>query len=286
MISRVIKKILTIIKKRFVKVEFVNNYIYKENLLENRTALITGGTSGIGLSIAKMFLLNGCNIIITGRNKKKIDIVVKELSKMNKNKKIYGFEFDISKTDKIQEQFLNIKNNINNLKIDILVNNAGIIKGESIIKTKIEEYEDCMKTNLEGTYFLSQTFLEYMIENKLKGNVLNILSSSSIRPAVNPYAISKWGEKGLTLGMAKKFIKYGIVVNGIAPGPTYTSMLISDNQDKNIYLDSSPCKRYVMPEEIANAAAFLVSDCGKMVVGDILYMTGGAGIITLDDINY
>ena len=87
--------------------------------------------------------------------------------------------------------------------------------------------------------------------------------------------------------MAKKFIKYNIVVNAIAPGPTYTSLLVGETEkDKNIMLDKNPSGRYTTPEEIANGALFLVSDMGRMVVGDILYMTGGAGTITVDDISY
>ena len=125
-----------------------------------------------------------------------------------------------------------------------------------------------------------------MKEKNIKGNILNILSSSSLRPAVNPYTVSKWGLRGLTIGMAKRFINDGIVVNGIAPGPTATPMLISDNKDEDLSLESSPVGRYILPEEIANLAVFMVSDMGRMIIGDIVYMTGGAGTVTVDDIKY
>ena len=96
--------------------------------------------------------------------------------------------------------------------------------------------------------------------------------------------VSKWGEVGLTLGLAKKLIPYGIVVNGIAPGPTATKML--NQNTENIIHSSSPAGRYSMPEEIANMAVFLVSDMGRMVVGDTVYMTGGSANLTIDDMNY
>ena len=124
-----------------------------------------------------------------------------------------------------------------------------------------------------------------MIENHINGNILNLASSSSIRPANSAYAISKWGIKGLTLGLAKMLIKHNIVVNGIAPGPTATPMLMKDG-DNSISLPQNPSGRYVMPEEIANLAVILVSSMGRMVVGDIIYVTGGAGVITYDDVNY
>lgn len=288
-IKKMIKKIIMIIKLPFIKVSYINNYIYKDELLIGRTALITGGTTGIGYSIAKLFLINGANVIITGRDQKKIDRSIKELKKyLNKqhHNDIFGFEMDISDTKNINSHFEKIVDYLENIQIDILVNNAGVILGANIGETKIEDYEKCMQTNLEGMYFLSQSFFEYMKKNKLKGNILNVLSSSSMRPAVKPYTLSKWGAKGLTIGMAKKFIEYGIVVNGIAPGPTATPMLIDELDGDNLFLNSSPSKRYVTSEEIANGALFLVSDLGKMVVGDILYMTGGAGIVTVDDINY
>ena len=279
-----IKKIIKRIIRPFRQISFINNYIYDGELLKNRTALITGGTSGIGIAIAKSFILNGCNVIITGRNQEKINNALNLLNKCNKKKtKIYGFVFDISDINNIQKKFEEITNNIN---IDILVNNAGVISGDNIGNTKIEDFEKCLKTNLEGTYFLSQTFYNYLKEQKKTGNILNVCSSSSLRPAVKPYTITKWGLRSLTIGMAKKFIKNGIVVNGIAPGPTYTPMLVGDTSNNDLTLENNPAGRYVTPEEIANGALFLVSDMGKMIVGDIIYMTGGAGITTVDDIIY
>ena len=126
---------------------------------------------------------------------------------------------------------------------------------------------------------------KYMKENKVEGNILNVGSSSCLRPATSAYTLSKWGIRGLTLGLAKSLAPYGITVNGIAPGPTATPMLLEDSQS-NITNNSNPIGRYVLPEEIANMAVVLVSSMGRTIVGDMIYMTGGAGIITYDDINY
>ena len=191
------KKIKKIIKKMispFQKITYINNYIYKGELLKGRTALITGGTSGIGLAIAKTFLLNECNVIITGRNQTKIDSAVRELEQLNKNKniKVYGYKFDISDTNNIQNSFEQLEGIIKSNVIDILVNNAGVASGKNIGQTEIDEYEMCLKTNLEGTYFLSQTFYNYLKRKKKGGNILNVCSSSSMRPAVKPYTLTKW----------------------------------------------------------------------------------------------
>ena len=272
--------------KLFNRVHTVKIPMYEGELLKGKTALITGGTSGIGYAIAQAYLKHGANVIITGRKKEKIDKVVKELSELREENKIYGIEMDASKIDEIEQNFNKMLELIENKNIDILVNNAGICIGKNIGDTSIDDYEKLLKTNLEAPYFLSQVVCNYMKDNKIKGNILNILSSSSLRPAVKPYTLSKWGLRGLTVGMAKKFIEYGIVVNGIAPGPTATPMLNVEEEKEGIYLNSSPIKRYILPEEIANLAVFMVSDMGKAIVGDIVYMTGGAGTVTVDDISY
>jgi len=122
-------------------------------------------------------------------------------------------------------------------------------------------------------------------DNKIKGNILNIVSSSSLRPALTPYTISKWGMRSFTLGLAKVLIPYGIVVNALAPGPTATEMLIKDGYD-GIENQANPSGRFATASEVANMAVILVSSIGRMIVGDTIYMTGGAGLFTYDDIKY
>lgn len=123
-----------------------------------------------------------------------------------------------------------------------------------------------------------------MIENHIEGNILNIASASSIRPAISPYHLSKWGLKGMTMGFAKMLAPHGIIVNGIAPGPTATPMLLKKNI-KNISIDNS-LGRMTLPDEIANMAVILTSELGKSTLGSIVYMTGGSGLLTIDDISY
>ena len=282
-VSQFTKKVKFNIKNIFKKKVAVNIPVLHGDLLNNRIALITGGASGIGLAIAKSFLNNNCTVIIAGRNESKLKNVVKDLEKISKN--IYYICLDITNIDFFDIKLKELETLLNGKKIDILVNNAGVLSNNSIGTTKSNEFDIVMDTNLKGTYFLSQTFFNYWKRNKIKGNILNIASSSSNRPATNPYSVSKWGLKGLTIGMAKKMIDYGIVVNGIAPGPTSTDM-INKNKNNSITKSQYPLDRYIMPEEISNLAVFLVSEMGRMIVGDIVYMTGGIGTITIDDLNY
>lgn len=256
-------------------------------LLSGRTALVTGGTSGIGYEITKAFLKAGANVIITGRNITRIE---KTCSKLRTDVHIaeenflLGIEFDNKNASCFEAKLNEILNLPKVSSIDILVNNAGVMGG-FINNTTEDEFSDVIDINLKATFFLSRLFGRYWKNNNIQGNILNIASSSSLRPADSAYSLSKWGVRGLTLGLAKSLSPYGITVNGIAPGPTATSMLLGENTE-NLYLSKSPIGRYVMPQEIANVAVLLVSNMGKTIVGDIIYMTGGAGIITFDDVKY
>lgn len=200
---------------------------------------------------------------------------------------ISGRVLDNTQVSSFQKAFDDMRESVKQqgLKsIDILVNNAGVnFKG--MPNATEEEYDKVMDTNLKGVFFLSQMFGKYLVENKIHGNILNVASSSSLRPADSAYTLSKWGIRGLTLGLAKSLAQYGITVNGIAPGPTATPMMIKDGRT-NMANPHLPLGRFIMPEEIANMAVILISDMGRSVMGDIVYMTGGASILTYDDVKY
>lgn len=253
------------------------------NLLEGKVALITGGTSGIGKSIAEAFMRSGANVIVTGRTYFKVEAVCKELNEgHNLKTKAFPIELDNTQPFSFEKKLNDILKFDGVTKIDILVNNAGMCGGD-ISNTTVEEFDAVINTNMRGAFFLSRVVSNYMKNKGIKGNILNIASSSSLRPAASAYTLSKWGIRGLTLGLAKTLAPYDIVVNGIAPGPTATPML---NRDTSNISFNNPSGRYALPEEVANMAVVLVSNMGRMVVGDIVYMTGGSGLITFDDITY
>ena len=279
--------------KKGIKLAFAKRPVYTtvnvvtlppNELLKGRFALITGGTSGIGYAIAELFLKSGASVCITGRSQERIDDTCNKLKSIIPTSKehVYGMMLDSRNVS----SYASTINHILRMegKIDILVNNAGVLGGH-ISNATVEEYDNVLDTNLKGTFFLSQMIGKYMKAHQIKGNILNIASSSSLRPAVSAYTLSKWGIRGLTLGLAKTLAPYGITVNGVAPGPTATPMLMKGDRH-NITHDGLPAGRYALPEEIANMALFLVSDMGRMVVGDIVYMTGGAALFTFEDMTY
>ena len=198
-------------------------------MLKGRTALITGATSGIGFEIAKSYLEAGAKVIITGRDKDRIQHACSLLKSIHQNYIVHGIQMnncDVPIFKEKLEEMLRWKD-IN--QIDILVNNAGVLGGD-IRDTTETEYDNIVNTNLKGVFFLSQMIGHYYKEQHIEGNILNIASSSSLRPAASAYTITKWGIRGLTLGLAKILTPYGIIVNGIAPGPTATRMIFGKKQ--------------------------------------------------------
>lgn len=280
-IKTLLKKIIDI--RPVYKTQVTVNLIGQNDLLKGRCAIITGGTSGIGFAIAKAFVNAGANVVITGRN---IDRVKDAVSKLPRGSAL-GYQLDNSKIECFETIFQKIQDGCKRVgfsQIDILVNNAGV-NSKRMPNATEEDYDLVLDTNLKGTFFLSQLFGKYLITNDIKGNILNISSASALRPADSAYTVSKWGIRGLTAGLAKALGAHGITVNGIAPGPTATPMMVKEGE-ANMYLERIPLHRYIMPEEIAQMAVIFVSDMGRSVMGDILYMTGGAGNLTVDDVPY
>lgn len=244
-----------------------------DNLLNGKTAIITGGGSGIGLAIAKNFSKAGCKVILVGSNETKLKVAQKELEADIKTIDLRSYEAIVNGLNDLFSYYNNI---------DILVNSAGVGQKGNFLTITEDEYDRIMDINMKGMFFICQEFAKHLIDKGQNGNILNISSSSSLKPAWGPYQISKWGVRGFTIGLAKSLLPYGITVNGIAPGKTATVMMGFEDDFSNILCEKNqPSGRYIMPEEVANLALFLVSELGKQIIGDTVFITGGNGIIEL-----
>ena len=256
-----------------------------DGLLQGRTALVTGGTSGIGSAIAKAFLKAGATVVITGRSQKKVNSAVQTIKdELGGLVPLYGLELNMKDAKTFGSKFKELLALVPAGQVDILVNNAGVSVDVHATSPE-EEFDSVIDTNLKGVYFLSYRFAHYFKDNQIKGNILNIASSSSIRPATSAYGLSKWGVRGLTEGLARLLAQHGITVNGIAPVQTATPMMDGVSTE-NIYHPTNLIGRYILPVEIANMAVILVSEAGRSIVGDIVYMTGGSGNVTNEDLPY
>lgn len=267
-----IKKCVKAILARPPKCRTVYVPVLRSDLLKGRRAMVTGGTSGIGFAIAEAFLSAGADVVITGRDDIRLVSAKERLAK--------GGSVETLRIDNAAP--VTFAAALDRLKpFDILVNNAGYVGGGSFGTTTQDEYDKVLDTNLRGAYFLSQEVSRRWIANGVEGNILNVCSASSLRPGDSPYILSKWGMRSLTVGMARALVRHGIVVNGIAPGLTNTPQFCKDVDD--ISHVRNPSSRMVTVQEIANLAVVLVSSLSRMVVGDVLYVTGGGAITTLDD---
>lgn len=235
-------------------------------LLKGKVALVTGGSSGIGKAIAKELASAGAKVLIIGRNEDSLKEVSKEIC-------CDYLHFDIND---INEMETHVKHFGEKENIDILVNSAGAHGNEQFGSITERTYDMVMNVNVKSLYFMSQFVANIMIDKGIKGHILNVSSASSIKPSWTPYEISKRAVNGITEGMAHKLIKHGIVVNGIAPGPTATPMM---KRDEDISWPGNPSGRMSTVEEIASLALFMVSPKGDGIVGDTFFITGGSGTI-------
>lgn len=269
---RLIKNFLICLKTGSKPIQVTVSQIVYEKMFTDKNVLITGGTSGIGLEIAKKFLSMGAKVTITGRNIDKLNSIKKELN----NDNLLTVEWDISNTNIIEEKVNEIVEKMG--KIDILVNNSGIYASNDFFNTDEKIFDEIMNTNLKGLFFTSKKVSEYFIKNKIKGKIVNIGSVRSIQGGAEAYGISKWGVRGLTQGLARDLIKYGIVVNAVAPGITATG-INGINIQNNAYTSSSLDKRVATPEEISEIVIFLSSNSTNHIIGQTIVCDGGETLI-------
>lgn len=244
-----------------------------ESIMADKVAMIIGGTGGIGYAIAKKYAECGCKIIIAGTNEKKLDECSVSISGA---RTIYLDLMDISK---IRNVILKASEFFG--PINIFVCSSGVHtnrNGFAWNNVTEKDYDYVMDINLKGNYFLLQNIANYMVDSNIKGHILVVSSQSALEPAWSPYRLSKLGISGLIEGYAQQLIQYGVIVNGIGPGPTYTSMQ-KLGINGSIYTPDSPIERMAMPEEIAEFAKQLVVGAGDLVVGQTVYLSAGRGII-------
>lgn len=257
-------------EKNIVPVDVIKN---QTNILENKIALIVGGTGGIGLGIAEAFIESGAKVIITGSKKERIE---KAIEKLGDNAR--GIQLELQKVNTFEEKILDAVNLFNDNKIDILVNCAGVHGNQKFGEVSEKTWDAVLNVNLKGLFFMTQAMGNYMKENKIKGHILNVSSAAALKPGYTPYEISKRGVESVTLGSAAELIPHGIVVNAIAPGPVATSMLGRTEKD-TLYTDCIPARRFATPSEIGQLAVVMVSDMCDLVIGDTFYISGGSGTI-------
>lgn len=236
------------------------------------TVLITGANKGIGFASAKLFLNNGYNVILAGRNEERLIA-----AKARLNNAVEHVVWDVSNIHQAPIALAQAHQYYGN--IDTIVNNAGIVSDEDITRSdfldKTEEaWDKTMNINLKGLFFAIQAEAKYMIQNNIAGHIVNICSEMSYRAAYNAYTISKWGALGMTKGLAKRLAQNQIIMNGVAPGATATE--IFRVEEGLPVKNKSPRGERAMPDEIAEAIYFLANS--KNMIGSVLLSDGGRSL--------
>lgn len=244
--------------------------------LSGKRALITGGTHGLGMAMAKGLAEAGAELIINGHTPSKMEEAVKEYQ--NHGYKVHSFIFDVTDESKVQTFVDKIENEVG--PIDILVNNAGIIKRVPLLEMEEKEFRKVIDVDLVGPFIMGKYVAKHMIKRK-EGKIINICSMMTElgRNSVGAYASAKGGLKMLTRNMATEWAKHNIQINGIGPGyfaTEQTAPIRKEGHPFNEFIISrTPAGRWGKPSDLAGTAVFLSSKASDFVNGQIVYVDGG-----------
>ena len=243
--------------------------------LTNKTAVVIGGTSGIGLSITRGLAQAGSNVVPTGRRAEHVKSAASEVSKLGR--RTLAQPCDVSDPASIEQLYAGVLREFGD--VQILVNCAGRTKRMPTMDFPEPEWNAIMDTNLTGTLRASRIFGRHMIERKY-GRIINIASLSSFVALyeVAAYSASKAAVASLTKSLAIEWAPYGVCVNAIAPGVFRTDLnagLLDGTERGREFLLRTPMRRFGQLDELAGAAVFLASEAASFVTGHVLAVDGG-----------
>lgn len=244
--------------------------------LENETALITGGGTGIGLAIARAMHAAGARVVLVGRREAELAAAVQAVGK-----RASAIVHDITKLNEASALIERVTREVG--PITSLVNNAGIHLKKPAVDTTPEEFQTVLNTHVLGAHALVRAVAPGMMERK-HGTILFTASMASLFgiPLVIAYTAAKTAHVGMVKGYSTEFAAHGVRVNAIAPGWIETEMsskaLNNDPARKNKILSRTPMARLGQPEDVGWAAVYLASPAARFVTGVVLPVDGGASI--------
>jgi gluconate 5-dehydrogenase len=244
--------------------------------LAGRTALVTGGTRGIGLGVARAMAQSGAAVVLVGRNLSDLDRASKELQSQSNS--VQTRDFDLHQVDRISAWFEELCGSLGSP--DILVNCAGINRRGAAIDLPLDDWNAVLAVNLTAIFELSRAFARVRIREGKGGRIINIASlmTAAARPGVSPYAASKGAVGQLTKALAVEWAQYGILVNAVAPGYIDTDLnkpLIADPAFDNWVKGRCPLGRWGTPEDVAWPVVFLASSAADFITGQVIFVDGG-----------
>ncbi|MDR0886569.1 MAG: 3-oxoacyl-[acyl-carrier-protein] reductase [Clostridiales Family XIII bacterium] len=243
---------------------------------KGRRAVVTGGSRGIGRAIARKLAAQGADVIITYvGNDAAADEALTLIHEVNPDGKALKVKGDIADPEFSKEVAKLAKSEFGGL--DILVNNAGITNDKLLLRMKPDDFTSVINTNLNGAFYMLSALAPLMTKGKY-GRIINISSVAGVKgnPGQVNYASSKAGLIGMTLSAAKELGSRNITVNAVAPGFIQTDMTnVLTEEQKEASVAAITLKRMGQPDDIANTVAFLASEEGGYITGQVLSVDGG-----------
>jgi 3-oxoacyl-[acyl-carrier protein] reductase len=245
--------------------------------LDGRVAIVTGGGQGIGRGVVLCLARAGAHVVVNDAVQERISRTVAEVEAVGVQ--ALGVQANITQVSEVDRLVQETLNRFS--KIDILVNNAGVVVIKHMAEQTEADWDKVLSVNLKGVFLCCHRVVQEMIKQQ-RGAIVNIASIAAFHYTVPhvPYAASKAGVVALTRDLAYEVARYGIRVNAIAPGPIETPMMGTSltAEQKAAYAKQVPLGRIGQPEDIGNAAAFLVSDEASFITGATLPVSGGTDL--------
>jgi len=240
-------------------------------MLKGKTAVVTGGSRGIGKAICLKFAENGADIaFLYAGNTVKAEETLKELQTLGVKAKAY--QCNVADADAVAAVVKEIVKDFGG--IQILVNNAGITRDKLVPMMKTADFDAVIDTNLKGVFYMIKGVYPLFLKQK-GGKIINISSVSGLmgNPGQANYSASKAGVIGLTKSVAKELASRGVCCNAIAPGFIATEM--TENLENSALQDAIPMKRFGEAEDVAKLALFLASEDSNYITGEVIRIDGG-----------
>lgn len=245
-------------------------------LLQNKVAIITGGSRGIGYATVQAFLRQGAKVALCASRQENADKAVEALKKEFPDADLLGIAPDLADYESVKAAFDGVENTWG--RIDILVNNAGVSESTPFTAYTEETFDRVLELNVKGVYNCARAVCDGMVARH-SGVILNTSSMVSIsgQPGGVAYPTSKFAVNGFTLSLARELGPQGVRVNAVAPGITETDMMRAVPKEViDPLIAQIPLRRLGQPEDIANAFVFLASDLASYITGVTLSVDGMA----------
>jgi len=241
--------------------------------LAGKVAIVTGGTRGIGLAIARLLAEDGASVVVSGRDAARLDAAVKELESLGAP--ALGVPADATKREDADRLVEATRERFG--RIDVLVNNAGITRDQLLVRMKDDDWDQVLDTNLRGVFLMTRAVGKVMMRQK-SGRIINIASAAGAmgNPGQVNYSAAKAGVIGLTKASGRELAHWNILVNAVAPGLIETDMAAAiPAEAREAMLQQVPLKRIGQGREVAEVVRFLAGDGASYIAGQTIHVNGG-----------